>query len=256
MAPIHRKANWKKLIDDAEIQVFDNCGPNNAHSEPCIRALEAGKHTIVEKPLALTVDEAVRMAEAAQQASKKGVKNMVAFSNRFAPAVLLARRLIQEGKIGTLHHYRAAFLQDWLIDPKFPLAWRLKRELAGSGVLGDLNAHSIDLARFLTGLEITEVCGTTKTFVKERPEGVAEQNSESCGFGKSGKRADDDPEHSYEKAVYPFGLLLHTTGHGLGDHEEGCKEKAPSQEIMQRIHHPFHVHQVQHRIDGHCTQHA
>jgi predicted dehydrogenase len=176
--------DWRKLIDDDEIQVFDNCGPNNIHSEPCIAALEAGKNTIVEKPLALTVDEAVRMAETARKASKRGVKSMVSFSNRFAPAVLLAHRLIGEGKIGTLHHYRAAFLQDWLVDPKFPLAWRLKKEVAGSGVLGDLNAHSIDMARFLTGLEISEVCGTTETFIKQRPEPL-----EAAGLsGKAGDR--------------------------------------------------------------------
>jgi len=161
--------DWKKLIEDPEIEVFDNNGPNNIHKDPCIAALEAGKHTIVEKPLALDVEEAQEMLQAAREAEKKGVKSMVSFSNRFSPAVLLARRLIQEGKLGQIYHYRAAFLQDWLISPDFPLAWRLKKEVAGSGVLGDLNAHSIDMARFLTGLEITEVCGVTETFIKERP---------------------------------------------------------------------------------------
>jgi len=161
--------DWKDLVKDPEIEVFDNNGPNNVHKDPCIAALEAGKHTIVEKPLALDVAEAKEMLQAAREAEKKGVKSMVSFSNRFSPAVLLARRLIQEGKLGQIYHYRAAFLQDWLISPDFPLAWRLKKEVAGSGVLGDLNAHSIDMARFLTGLEITEVCGVTETFIKERP---------------------------------------------------------------------------------------
>ena len=176
--------DWHRLIDDPDIQVFDNCGPNNAHVQPCIASLEAGKHTIVEKPLALTVEDAARMTDAANKAAKQGVKSMVSFSNRFAPAVLLARRLIQEGKIGKVYHFRAAFLQDWLIDPAFPLAWRLKKEIAGLGVLGDLNAHSIDMARFLTGLEISEVCGTTETFIKERPEPL-----EAAGLsGKAGKK--------------------------------------------------------------------
>jgi predicted dehydrogenase len=161
--------DWKKLIDDPAIEIFDNNGPNNVHKDPCIAALQAGKNTIVEKPLALDVDEARAMVEAAQEADKHGIKSMVSFSNRFSPAVLLARRLIQEGKIGQIYHFRAAFLQDWLLDPNFPLAWRLKKEVAGSGVLGDLNAHSIDMARFLTGLEIDEACGITETFIKERP---------------------------------------------------------------------------------------
>jgi len=175
--------DWQNLIDDQEIQVFDNCGPNNVHKNPCIASLEAGKHTIVEKPLAMSVEEAVEMTETAHGAAKKGVKSMVSFSNRFAPAVLLARRLIQEGKIGKIYHFRAAFLQDWLIDPKFPLAWRLKKEIAGSGVLGDLNAHSIDMARFLTGLEIVEVCGTDETFITKRPEPLEAE-------GLSGKAGD------------------------------------------------------------------
>ncbi|KKK53789.1 hypothetical protein LCGC14_3091240, partial [marine sediment metagenome] len=128
--------DWKKLIDDPNVNIFDNNGPNNVHKDPCIAALEAGKHTIVEKPLAMDVAEARKMTEVAQAAAKKGIKSMVSFSNRFSPAVLLARRLIQEGKIGNIYHFRAAFLQDWLLDPNFPLAWRLKKEVAGSGVLG------------------------------------------------------------------------------------------------------------------------
>jgi predicted dehydrogenase len=175
--------DWKKLLGDPDIDIFDNCGPNNIHMIPCIASLQGGIHTIVEKPLAMTLEEAKRMVEAAKEAGKKGVKSMVSFSNRFAPAVLLARRLIHEGKIGRIYHFRAAFLQDWLVDPDFPLAWRLEKEVAGSGVLGDLNAHSIDMARFLTGLEIIEACGTAETFIKERPMPL-----EASGLsGKAGK---------------------------------------------------------------------
>ena len=161
--------DWKRLVNDSNIELFDNNGPNNVHKDPCIAALEAGKHTLVEKPLAMDVGEARAMVEAARKAEKAGIKNMVAFSNRFCPSVLLAKRLIERGKIGDIYHYRAAFLQDWLVDPTFPLAWRLDKNVAGSGVLGDLNAHSIDMARFLTGLEVTEACGGTETFIKERP---------------------------------------------------------------------------------------
>ena len=106
--------DWRKLIEDSEIDLFDNNGPNNVHAEPCIAALEAGKHTIVEKPLALNLEEARQMADAAIKASEYGIKSMVAFSNRFSPAVLLAKRLIEQGKIGNVYHFRAAFLQDWL----------------------------------------------------------------------------------------------------------------------------------------------
>jgi predicted dehydrogenase len=184
--------DWHRLVEDREIHVFDNCGPNNVHREPCIASLEAGKHTIVEKPLAINVEEAVEMTETAHRAAKEGVRSMVSFSNRFAPAVLLARRLIQEGKIGKVYHYRAAFLQDWLIDPKFPLAWRLKKEIAGSGVLGDLNAHSIDMARFLTGLEIVEVCGTNETFIKRRPEPLEAEGLSGKAGDKTGDVTVDD----------------------------------------------------------------
>lgn len=184
--------DWQKLINDPEIELFDNNGPNNIHKDPCVAALEAGKHTIVEKPLAMDVKEARIMVEAAKKAEKLGVKNMVAFSNRFSPAVLLARRLIREGKIGEIYHFRAAFLQDWLLDPNFPLAWRLKQEVAGSGVLGDLNAHSIDMARFLTGLEIVEVSGITHTFIKERPVPLAAAGlSGKAGLDKGNVTVDD-----------------------------------------------------------------
>jgi len=132
--------DWKKLIDDPDVTIFDNNGPNNVHKDPCVAALEAGKHTIVEKPLAMNVAEARKMVEVAEAAAARGIKSMVSFSNRFSPAVLLARRLIHEGRIGHIYHFRAAFLQDWLLDPNFPLVWRLKKELAGSGALGDLNA--------------------------------------------------------------------------------------------------------------------
>ena len=178
--------DWKRLIDDPEIRIFDNNGPNNVHMEPCLAALEAGKHTIVEKPLAMDVAQARTMVEAADKAATGGVKSMVSFSNRFSPAVLLAKRLIEEGKIGEVYHFRAAFLQDWLVDPNFPLAWRLKKEVSGSGVLGDLNAHSLDMARFLTGLEISEVVGASSTFVKKRPipleaSGLAGKGGEEMG---------------------------------------------------------------------------
>ena len=157
--------DWRSLIKDDEVEVVDNCLPNNMHAEPCIAAAEAGKHVICEKPLAATLEDAKAMCEAVEKA---GVKNMTAFNYRFVPAIQLAKKLIDEGYIGRILQYRAVYLQEWIMDPNFPLVWRLRKNVAGSGALGDLGAHIIDLARFLVG-DVSSVCGLTETFIKERP---------------------------------------------------------------------------------------
>lgn len=161
---------WEDVVNRDDIDVFDNCGPNNLHKAPCIAAAEAGKHIICEKPLALNAKDAEEMVHAVKNA---GVKAMVAFNYRRVPAVVLAKKLIDDGYIGKIYHWRAVYLQDWIMDPKFPLVWRLQKELAGSGPHGDLNAHILDLATMLVG-KITKVNGMTETFIKERPlEGAA-----------------------------------------------------------------------------------
>ncbi|HME52817.1 MAG TPA: Gfo/Idh/MocA family oxidoreductase [Candidatus Lokiarchaeia archaeon] len=161
---------WEDVVNREDIDVFDNCGPNNLHKDPCIAAAEAGKNIICEKPLALNAKDAEEMVHAVKNA---GVKAMVAFNYRRVPAVVLAKKLIDEGYIGKIYHWRAVYLQDWIMDPKFPLVWRLQKELAGSGPHGDLNAHILDLATMLVG-KITKVNGMTETFIKERPlEGAA-----------------------------------------------------------------------------------
>ncbi|HIE18897.1 TPA: Gfo/Idh/MocA family oxidoreductase [Candidatus Bathyarchaeota archaeon] len=157
--------DWKKLIADDRIEIVDNCLPNNMHAEPCITAAEAGKNIICEKPLAATLEDAKAAYETAEKA---GVKNMTAFNYRFVPAIRLAKQLIDEGYIGKILQYRAVYLQEWIMDQNFPLVWRLRKSVAGSGALGDLGAHIIDLARFLVG-EVSSVCGLTETFIKERP---------------------------------------------------------------------------------------
>jgi len=157
--------DWKKLIADERIEIVDNCLPNNMHAEPCIAAAEAGKNVLCEKPLAATLEDARAAYEAVEKA---GVKNMVAFNYRFVPAIRLAKKLIDEGFIGKILQYRAVYLQEWIMDPNFPLVWRLRKSVAGSGALGDLGAHIIDLARFLVG-DIKSVCGMMETFIKERP---------------------------------------------------------------------------------------
>jgi len=157
--------DWNELLKRDDIDLIDINAPSDAHKEIALAAASAGKHLFCEKPLALTLADAREMLETAEKA---GVKHMVGFNYRFAPAVQLARKLIQDGRLGKIYHFRGMFLQDWIIDPDFPLVWRLQKEIAGSGAHGDLGAHVIDLAHFLIG-DITEVCGMSETFVKERP---------------------------------------------------------------------------------------
>jgi predicted dehydrogenase len=162
----HTATEWRDVVD--AVDVFYNLGPNHLHAEPSIAALEAGTHVLCEKPLAPTVEEARAMHEAAQ--SSAGVAGC-AFNYRFVPAVRYARGLIADGKLGEIHHVRGRYLQDWLVDPDAPWSWRNSKELAGSGALGDLGAHTFDLARFLVGDvagEITRLSGQLQTFVDER----------------------------------------------------------------------------------------
>ncbi|WP_405593027.1 Gfo/Idh/MocA family protein [Streptomyces sp. NBC_01190] len=163
------ETDWRRLVERADIDVVDICTPGDSHAEIALAALAAGKHVLCEKPLANSVAEAVAMAEAADRARADGVRSMVAFNYRRVPALALARRLIEEGRIGTVRQVRASYLQDWLVDPEFPLAWRLRKERAGSGALGDLGAHSIDAAQYLTGRRIVSVGALLETFVTERP---------------------------------------------------------------------------------------
>jgi predicted dehydrogenase len=161
------ETDWRALIADDSIGLFDNGGPNAVHAEPTIAAAEAGKHVICEKPLGRTADEAYEIWRRVQAT---GVKAMCAFNYRFVPAVRLARRLIEAGELGEIYHFRGRYLQDWIADPQFPMVWRLSKEAAGSGALGDLGAHVIDLARYLVG-EITTIAGTARTFIEDRPGG-------------------------------------------------------------------------------------
>ncbi|MGV9532604.1 Gfo/Idh/MocA family protein [Streptosporangium sandarakinum] len=163
------ETDWRNLVARDDVQVVDICTPGDSHAEIAIAALEAGKHVICEKPLANTVAEAEAMAEAAKRAAARGVHAMVAFNYRRVPAVALARRWVAEGRLGELRHVRAQYLQDWIVDPDFPLVWRLQRDRAGSGALGDIGAHIIDTAQFVTGRRLTGVSALTETFVKHRP---------------------------------------------------------------------------------------
>jgi len=159
------ETDWRKVVANPEIDVIDVSTPGNTHAEIAIAAAQAGKAVFCEKPIGNTLDEAKKMLDAVQKA---GVPHAVFHNYRKAPAVALAKKLITDGRLGTIYHMRATYLQDWIADPKFPLVWRLQKEVAGSGAHGDINAHIIDLGRHLVG-EFDEVCGNLHTFIKQRP---------------------------------------------------------------------------------------
>jgi predicted dehydrogenase len=156
---------WKEVVGRPDIDIVDICTPGDTHPAIALAAAEAGKAILCEKPLANNLADAERMLAAARA---RGCPHMLCHNYRRAPAVALAHKLIAEGRIGEIHHFRGTYLQDWLLDPEFPRVWRLERSKAGSGALGDLLSHTVDLARHLVG-EIAEVAGLLKTFVAERP---------------------------------------------------------------------------------------
>ncbi|MBP2266185.1 putative dehydrogenase [Pseudarthrobacter sp. PvP004] len=162
-------SSWRSVIYRDDIDIIDICAPGWMHAEIAIAALEAGKHILVEKPLANTLAEAELMTASAAKARARGVQSMIGFNYRRVPALALARELIAEGRLGTVRHVRAAYLQDWLSDAESPMTWRLRKETAGSGALGDIASHAIDQIQNLTGETVTEVTGTLRTFVNDRP---------------------------------------------------------------------------------------
>src|SRR6476620_8581614 len=163
------ESDWRRLIERDDIDLIDVCTPGDTHADIAIAALEAGKHVLCEKPLANTVAEAQAMTAAADRAAAQGVLAMVGFTYRRVPAIELARRFVQQGRIGEVRHVRAQYLQDWIADPLAPMSWRLQKERAGSGALGDIGAHIVDLTQHITGEQIDTVNGLMHTFVKERP---------------------------------------------------------------------------------------
>jgi predicted dehydrogenase len=157
--------SWREVVEREDVDIIDICTPGDSHMPIAVAAAEAKKVVFCEKPLANTLAEAERMLDAVRSNSSI---HMLCHNYRRAPAVMLAKRLIEEGRIGRIYHYRGTYLQDWIVDPAFPRVWRLEKARAGSGALGDILSHSADLARFLVG-EITEVAGLLKTFITERP---------------------------------------------------------------------------------------
>ncbi len=159
------ETDWRTMVRREDVDVVDIVTPGDSHAAIAIAAAEAGKHVICEKPLANSLAEAQAMLAAAQKAK---VRHMVLFNYRRVPALALARQMIAEGRLGRLFHFRAQYLQDWIVDPQFPRVWRLDKAIAGAGALGDLGAHIIDLAHYLAG-PVREVRATTVTMITERP---------------------------------------------------------------------------------------
>jgi predicted dehydrogenase len=157
--------DWREVVNRPDIDLVDVVTPGDSHAEIAIAAAKAGKAVLCEKPLANDLRTSKAMLAAVEKA---GVPHMVCHNYRRAPAVQLAKQLIQEGKLGRLYHYRGTYLQDWILDPNLPLFWRFQKDKAGSGALGDISSHSIDLARFLVG-EIEELAATVETYIKQRP---------------------------------------------------------------------------------------
>jgi predicted dehydrogenase len=182
------ETDWRALIERPDIDLIDICTPGDLHAEIAIAALNAGKHVLCEKPLANSVAEAEAMAAAAEAAAAQGVVAMCGYTYRRTPALALAKQLVESGRLGTIRHVRAQYLQDWLSDENSPMTWRLEAEHAGSGALGDIGAHIIDTAQWLTGQSITGVTALLHTFVTSRP-----LAGERVGLGGHGETSADAP---------------------------------------------------------------
>ncbi|HLX63598.1 MAG TPA: Gfo/Idh/MocA family oxidoreductase [Planctomycetota bacterium] len=206
------ETDWHKLIARDDIDLIDICTPNNSHAEIAIAALKAGKHVACEKPLCMNMTEAKKIVAAAKAA--KNQLTAVWYNYRRVPALSLARQLVQEGRIGKIFHVRAVYLQSWIIDPNFPAIWRLNADVAGTGSHGDLNAHIIDAARFISGEEITEVVADMETFVKERPTGAMIGGLSAATNKKGGKV--EMAKISVDDAVI---MLAKLSGGGVGTFE-------------------------------------
>ncbi len=181
---------WRRVIERNDIQVVDIATPGYLHAPMAIAAAQAGKHVICEKPLANTLADAQAMLKAAEKA---GIKHMLMHNYRKIPAVAFAKKLTEDGKLGNIYHYSGAYLQDWIMDPEFPLVWRLEKRYSGSGALGDIGSHAADLARYLNG-EMDSVTGQLTTFIKERPlpsNGSGAWGAKGSG-GKGKVTVDDD----------------------------------------------------------------
>jgi predicted dehydrogenase len=205
--------DWREAVADPEIDIVDICAPSKIHKEIALEAVRQGKNVFCEKPLAMNMADAREMVAAVKKA---GIVHTVGFNYRKAPALAFARQLIQQGKLGRIYHFRGLYSQDWLIDPNFPLAWRLRKEAAGGGSSWDLGAHVVDLSRYLVG-EVEEVVGHQTTFIKERPVAKYEDGLTAIA-GKERGEVDVDDSSSFLArfeggAVGLFEVTRYGSGH-------------------------------------------
>lgn len=187
----NKSTDWRAVVESPDIDIVDINTPNDSHAEIAIAAAQAGKHVLCEKPLAMDVKQCQKMVDAAKKAK---IVNMVCHNYRRIPAVAQAKKMIQDGSLGKIYHYHARYAQDWIVDPDFPLVWRMQSKISGSGAHGDICAHIIDLGRYLCG-EFDEVSGLLNTFIKKRPlenQGGKGQGLSAKGSKKMGKVTVDD----------------------------------------------------------------
>jgi predicted dehydrogenase len=206
--------DWKAVIDNSEVDLVDIAAPSEIHAQVAIEAAKAKKHVFCEKPLALSLSDAKEMVKAVEEA---GVVNMIGFNYRRVPAIAFAKKLIDEGKIGVIYHFRGCYQQDWLVDPEYPLVWRLQKSKAGYGTLGDLGAHVIDLARYLVG-DIEEVLCEQQTFITERPKPIVEDGLFAVAGKETGTVDVDDASimlahFTGKKTMGYFEFTRYGTGH-------------------------------------------
>ncbi|MEJ5945523.1 Gfo/Idh/MocA family oxidoreductase [Pseudokineococcus basanitobsidens] len=184
--------DWRSVLERDDVDLVDVCVPGDLHEEVAVAALAAGKHVLCEKPLASTLDAAERMADAARAAADRGVLSMVGFSYRRVPALALAQRLVADGRVGDVRQVVVSYAQDWLVDPDFPLTWRLQSDRAGSGALGDIGSHAIDMVQHLTGHRFTDVVAAAETFTRERPVMTSSEGLSATGGSERGPVTVDD----------------------------------------------------------------
>lgn len=207
------ETEWRRVVERDDIDLVDICTPGNTHRDIALAALANGKHVLCEKPLANSVADAEAMSEAAASVASAGVFAMCGFSYRRTPALALAKRFIDEGRLGTIRQVRAQYLQDWLSDENAPLTWRLDKDMAGSGALGDIGAHSVDTAQWLLGQAVTGVSGMLETFVSSRP--IAGEFVGLGGHGQTGTDAPRGPATVDDAALF----TARFTGGAIGSFE-------------------------------------
>jgi predicted dehydrogenase len=246
--------DWRDVVANPDVQVFDNGGPNDIHLEPTVAAAKAGKHVICEKPLGRTADESYEIWKGV---AGTGVKAMTAFNYRFYPAICLAKEMIDAGELGEIYHFRGRYHQEWIMDPQFPKVWRLDKSVAGSGALGDLGAHVIDQSRYLVG-NPTAVNGVLRTFIKERPGGTVDVDDafeatvefENGAIGTyeatrfaAGRKNQMRWEINGSKGTLLFDserqneLLVNMVGSAPGDHAQGFRNV-----LVSEAYHPYWEH--------------